>query len=103
MKTLIALALLSLPVLAFAAPAQGGDADVCYSPSKPDAINPQANLLTDSTVLSCPRAGKHTLPQLAQAGWSIVSVEPVATSMSVTQGTSAWMVVIEKKKSGARP
>lgn len=92
MKTLIALLLLSLPALASAA--HGGDADICYSRPSPDP----ANQLTSSTVLACPRAGSHTLPQLAQAGWEIVTVQAVVASMAdPAHPLNSWMVVIQKK------
>ncbi|MBN8921879.1 MAG: hypothetical protein BGP10_14550 [Rhodanobacter sp. 68-29] len=82
-------ALAALPAIAMAASA---DADVCYSKPSPDL----ANLLTSSTIFTCPRAGSHTLPQLAQAGWHIVHVEQAAVSLAPSAPTNAWMVVIEK-------
>ncbi len=89
MKTLLCILLLTLPALATAA-----DADVCYSKPSQDP----ANLLTSSTKLTCPRAGSHTLPQLAQAGWDIVTVQPVMSSMAdLSHPTNSWMVVIQKK------
>jgi hypothetical protein len=89
MKMVLAAALLAMPVIASAA-----DADVCYSTPSPDP----ANQLTSSTVLHCPRVGNHTLPQLAQTGWEIVTVQPATASMAdPTHPMNAWMVVIQKK------
>lgn len=78
-------------------PAHAGDADVCYAAQAP-RVTPtrtppvQASELTSKTVFDCPRAGKHTLPELAQEGWSIVTVAPVAAA-----GGMRWMVVIQKR------
>ncbi|BFI94996.1 MAG: hypothetical protein RSP_05060 [Rhodanobacter sp.] len=92
MKTLLAIAFLALPLTSLAA--SGGDADVCYSTPSPDP----ANRLSSSTELVCPRAGTHTLPQLAQAGWGIVSVQSVVASMAdPAHSLNSWMVVIQKK------
>ena len=90
MKRLLVLAFLALPASSFAA--SGGDADVCYSTPSPDP----ANRLSSTTELMCPRAGTHTLPQLAQAGWTIVNVQVVVASMG-NPSTNSWMVVIEKQ------
>lgn len=81
-------------------PAHAGDADVCYqvSPPRIGGMPPvQAHRLTSQTVFDCPRAGKHTLPQLAQEGWSIVAVQPVAIA-----GGIDWMVVIERTSEPAK-
>jgi len=84
---IVGMALLSAP--AFAA-----DADVCYSTPSQDP----ANQLTSKTPLHCPIAGTHTLPELARAGWMIVTVAPVVTSMTdPSHIDNSWMVVIEKK------
>jgi hypothetical protein len=86
--------------LAVAGPAFAGQADVCYSPS---SASNEVDRLTSSTVLDCPTAGHHTLPQLAQAGWSIASVQPVTVDYSVDAATqtprsaSSWMVVVQKE------
>lgn len=72
---------------------QASDADVCYSPPSADV----AFKLTSATSLTCPRAGNHSLPQLVQAGWSIVSVQPVVASMAdPTHPQNQWMVVLQK-------
>ena len=80
--------------------ANAGQADVCYSP----AISSDApNKLTASTPLDCPEAGHHTLVQLAQAGWSIASVQPVVVDYGADPVThtprsaTAWMVVVQKE------
>ncbi len=79
---------------ALSAPAFAADADVCYSTPSPDVTN----LLTSKTALHCPIAGTHTLPELARAGWTIVTLAPVLASMAASgQPTTTWMVVIEKK------
>jgi hypothetical protein len=86
--------------LAVAGPAFAGQADVCYSPA---VTGGQTDRLTSSTVLDCPTAGRHTLPQLAQAGWSIASVQPAVVDYSVDAATqtphsaTSWMVVIQRE------
>lgn len=83
------------------APVHAGNADVCYQtsadalPQKPHASTPpfsRSNAPTSKTLFGCPRAGRHTLPELAQDGWSIVAVQPVMTDQVMR-----WMVVIQKK------
>jgi hypothetical protein len=82
-------------------PVYAGDADVCYQasadalPQKSHAATQpfsRSTVLTSKTLFDCPRAGKHTLPELAQDGWSIVAVQPVMTDQAMR-----WMVVIQKK------
>ncbi len=82
-------------------PVHAGDADVCYQtsadalPQKPHISTPpvsRSNVLTSKTLFDCPRAGRHTLPELAQDGWSIVAVQPVMTDQAMR-----WMVVIQQK------
>jgi hypothetical protein len=86
--------------LVVASPAFAGQADICYSPA---ASGSQIDRLTGSTMLNCPMAGRHTLPQLAQAGWSIASVQPVVVDYGVDAATqtphsaSSWMVVVQKE------
>ena len=80
-----------------------GSADVCYAPK---VLATEPDLLASSIVLACPIAGSHTLPELAEAGWSIVAVQPVIADSSVDPKTaapvshSAWMIVIQK---GVKP
>lgn len=79
--------------------ALAGQADVCYSAGAPDA---QVDHFTSSSPLSCPVAGQHTLTELAQAGWSIVGVQPATVDYAVDAATqaphsrSAWLVVIQR-------
>lgn len=79
--------------------ASAGQADVCYSASAP---GDSPNKLTASTALDCPSAGRHTLPQLAQAGWSVASVQSVVVDYSpdptthTPRSATAWMLVIQK-------
>lgn len=78
-------------------PAYASDADVCYqaAPSHPlpgPMMPAQMSKLTSKTVFDCPRAGTHTLPELAQDGWTIVAVQPVAAD-----GGMKWMAVVQKK------
>lgn len=89
--------LLMSPVIS----AHAGDADVCYQMSAAslagkthESMPPplQSNTITSKTLFDCPRAGRHTLPELAQDGWSIVAVQPVMTVQVMR-----WMVVIQKK------
>lgn len=93
LKAAIALCIFALPLLV-----QARDADVCYSPNVGMG---QTGLLTASTPLNCPAAGKHTLPELAQAGWTFaliqsVSVDQLPDAITKVPGHFAWMVVIEK-------
>ena len=83
------------------APVHAGDADICYQtsadalPQKPHTSMPpfsRSNVPTSKTLFDCPRAGRHTLPELAQDGWSIVAVQPVMTDQAMR-----WMVMIQKK------
>lgn len=80
-------------------PAFAGQADVCYSAPVPSA---QVDKLSNGTALDCPTAGRHTLPQLAEAGWSVVTVQPVVVSYNFEAGTgtpqsaNSWMVVVQK-------
>lgn len=89
MKAFLCLMLLTAPGIGTAA-----DADVCYSAPNPGMAKP----LTSSSTVSCPRAGNHTLPELAEAGWTLVAVQPVINGLAnPTRPEAAWMVVIEKK------
>ncbi|MEO7326864.1 MAG: hypothetical protein ABIW82_18735 [Dokdonella sp.] len=74
----------SLPALA-----QAGQADVCHSPTVPVQTMPP---LSNTTQFSCPQAGSHTIPELAQAGWKIVQVTP----MSDSQYNGNYELVIQK-------
>lgn len=80
-------------------PAFAGQADVCYSAPVPSA---QVDKLSNGTALDCPTAGRHTLPQLAEAGWSVVTVQPVVVSYDYAsdtggpQSASSWMVVLQR-------
>lgn len=94
-KIVLAAGLMAMPAIASAAYA---DADVCYSTPVP--VPGPANQLTSSTVLHCPRAGNHTLPQLAQAGWEIVSANSDASTADPMHPMITWMVVIQKKGNG---
>ncbi len=91
----ITAAVLTLALM-FPAPVKAADADVCYSPPT-ESLN-SVNVLKSSTPLRCPRAGTHTLPELAAAGWKIVAVMSVAVTL-MPHPTDAWMVVIEKPDS----
>lgn len=52
-------------------------AEICYSDAQGfDASTPPTN----STLFNCPRAGRATLPQLAQAGWTLVRLSPLVVS-----------------------
>ena len=88
---------LGVPVAAHAAP----DADICYSKPEPMSMPgrpaPDLALLTSKTILKCPRAGDHTLPEPAQAGWRIIAVEDEATSTTSAPAVS-YRVVIERDK-----
>jgi hypothetical protein len=72
-----------------AAPAQAGQAEICYG-----AIVPSGTFAppTNSTVFSCPTLGQQTLPQLAALGWSVVQISPLAYSST----TQAVQLVIQK-------
>ena len=76
--------------------ALAGEADICYSAPRP-ALSGLNNLRRDDP-LHCSIAGTESLGQLAEAGWSIISVMSVAVgpidNPTLTKG--AWMVVIQK-------
>ncbi|MEO6687476.1 MAG: hypothetical protein ABIS07_18280 [Dokdonella sp.] len=80
-------------ILAFAlwmpALAQAGQADICHSPTVPVQTMPQ---LSNTTQFSCPQAGSHTIPELAQAGWKVVQVSP----MSDGQLNGNYELIIQK-------
>jgi len=88
-----------LAMLVVSGAALAGQADVCYSAG---AATSDAEKLTSSTPLICPVAGTHTLAELSQGGWSIVSVQPVTTeyapgaSGEAPRSRSAWMLVVQK-------
>lgn len=91
--------LAALLLFVASAPVFAGQADVCYSLAVADG---QAAKLTASAVLECPNAGRHTLAQLAAAGWLVASVQPAVTNYRVDAAThtpqseSAWMVVVQR-------
>jgi len=80
--------------------ATAGEADICYSPA---ASSEAPNKLTASMALDCPLAGHRSLSQLAQAGWSVASAQPVVVDYSADAAThtprsaTAWMVVVQKE------
>jgi hypothetical protein len=88
-----------LAMLVVSGAALAGQADICYSAG---AATSDVEKLTSSTPLNCPAAGTHTLSELAQGGWSVVSVQPVTTeydpgaSGDAPRSRSAWMLVIQK-------
>ncbi|MEO5626718.1 MAG: hypothetical protein ABIQ70_11980 [Dokdonella sp.] len=69
--------------------AQAGQADVCHSPTGPVQTMPP---LSNTIQFSCPQAGSHTIPELAQAGWKIVQVTP----MSDAQYNGNYELIIQK-------
>ena len=79
--------------------ATAGQADVCYSKPLP---SDKTDKLTNTTLLECPLAGRLTLTQLAEAGWTVASVQPVTTEYGVDPATqaphsaTAWMLVVQK-------
>ncbi|MDF3982149.1 hypothetical protein P3W23_09125 [Luteibacter sp. PPL554] len=95
LRSLAAFALLALSTAACA-----GQADVCYS--APTSTG-QADKLTASTPLECPQAGRRSLSQLAQSGWTIAAVQPVVVDYAVDAAThtptsaSAWQIVVQKE------
>ena len=86
--------------LALSGSALAGQADVCYSVATPNGL---VDKLTGATPLDCPVAGRHSLAQLAQAGWSVASAQPVTVDYSVDPANQAphssnsWMVIIQKE------
>lgn len=90
---------ISCGALVAGGPASAGQAEVCYSAPVPSA---QVDKFANATVLECPTAGRHTLPQLADAGWSVVTVQPVVVSYTYQEDTGSpqsagsWMVVLQK-------
>lgn len=81
------------------APAFANQAEVCYSSAVPAG---QSDKLTGSTPLDCPVAGRHTLADLAQGGWTVASVQPVVVDYRVDPAThspesaTSWMVVVQR-------
>lgn len=92
--------LIALIFAATSGAALAGQADVCYSIP---VSSGQVDKLTSSTTLDCPTAGHHSLAQLAQAGWSVASVQPVTVDYAVDAATqsphsaTSWMVVVQKE------
>jgi hypothetical protein len=86
--------------LVIAGAAQAGQADVCYSPT---VAGDAPDRLTAATVLECPQVGRHTLAQLAQAGWSVASVQPTVVEYGTDPAThtprssTAWMVIVQRE------
>jgi hypothetical protein len=80
--------------------ALAGQADICYSAATPNGL---VDKLISSTPLDCPVAGRHSLAQLAQAGWSVASAQPVTVDYGVDPASQAphssnsWMVIIQKE------
>lgn len=52
-------------------------AEICYSDAQ--AFN-ASTAPTNDTAFNCPGAGRATLPQLAQAGWTIVRLSPLVVT-----------------------
>jgi len=79
--------------------ASAGQADICYSENTSSS---SVNTLTNKSTLACPIAGRHTLPELAQDGWSVASIQSVVAEYSVDpatrtpQSSTTWMVVIQR-------
>jgi hypothetical protein len=59
--------------------ASAQQAELCYGNAQSASAAPPTN----ATVFHCPSQGDKTLPQLAQAGWRIVKLTPVASSGGV--------------------
>ncbi|MDR6935351.1 hypothetical protein [Luteibacter sp. 3190] len=99
LRLIAALAFFGWCMSSSAVAASAVQADVCYSPA---ASSDAPNKLTASTTLDCPQAGQSTLPQLAQAGWAIASVQPVVMDYGADpathtpRSTTSWMVIIQK-------
>jgi hypothetical protein len=88
-----------LAMLVVSGAASAGQADICYSDRASGAT---ADVLTDATPLTCPSAGRHTLPQLAQSGWSVVTVQSVVADYAPDAAgqprtSTTWMVVVQKE------
>lgn len=98
--TLHRIAAVAAGLLTCTGAAFAGQADICYSAS---TTTGQADKLTSSTPLECPQAGRHSLSQLAQAGWTIAAVQPVVVDYTVDPAThtptsaSAWQIVVQKE------
>ena len=91
---------MGLAFAGLASAASANQADVCYSAP---VSSGQVDKLTSSITLDCPTAGHHSLAQLAQAGWSVASVQPVTVDYAVDAATqsphsaTSWMVVVQKE------
>ena len=84
-----------LVALGMSAQARASDADVCYGPT---TTTQQAKPLDDTTVFKCPRAGSHTLPDLARAGWIVVQVTSavVGSAKGTAPTTFADRLILRK-------
>ena len=59
---------------------QAISADVCHGP----AFAPGADhVVTNATVFVCPKSGKRTIPQLANAGWQLVKLSPIYANNAI--------------------
>ena len=65
-------------------------ADVCYGPTVSQLGNSQPT--TNATIFTCPQAGNHTIPELAQAGWQVVQMSPI----SLPNSNMADQLIIQK-------
>lgn len=92
------LAIASLLFIAAPISVHAADADFCYT-----AAHPSGAALADShTVFNCPVAGKHTVSELAKAGWEPVQIDQVmapspAGSKSALGSQEQERLLIEKK------
>lgn len=86
---------LACVMLSMACTVHAADAEVCYGPA---TTSQQVKPIDDTTAFTCPHAGKHTLPDLAHAGWIVVQVNPVVISNAkgAIPGTFADRLILRK-------
>lgn len=70
--------------------------DICYGPpvSVAACFTSVCEQTTSATVFACPLAGSHTLPELAAAGWSVISLES-SLAQSINPGTGETLATAQ--------
>ncbi|HQY50436.1 MAG TPA: hypothetical protein PL007_08745 [Thermomonas sp.] len=88
MSTVTTIGALLLSLFGATAAHAGGRADICYTAWSASAPPP-----TTASVFVCPQAGTATLGQLANAGWIMVKLLPMARFENDTYQTSEQLLI----------
>ena len=56
--------------------------EICYSTAQPFGAHAPP---TNATIFVCPVLGAQTVPQLAAAGWQIVSIKPLTVAGNISE------------------